>query len=208
MLKLPVRPTSSLPVKICTPRPHYPLNAHNSHIQTRTFFDSLLNSALGSCPQRNVTHTKKIPYSQSAVFKAVSDVSGYPDFLPFTISSNVTSRDTAGYPTRAKLKVGYDKFGLEENWDSVVHCDPEKGVIEAKSSEHNSGGLFEVLSTKWQIGAPGENGNGKETSVKLDVKVKFRNPLYDQMFSQIEGKVASTMISAFEKRVKEIEAGK
>lgn len=172
------------------------------HIQTRSFFDSLLKSGLGECPLRNLTHTKVIPYSASSTFKAVADVSGYPTFLPFTISSNVTVRDDNGYPTRARLKIGYEKLGLEENWDSIVRCDPQKGTIEARSSEQGSGGLFEILSTKWHIQ---DNGNN-QTSVKLDVDVKFRNALYDQMFAQVESKVASTMISAFEKKVQEVDA--
>ncbi|EXJ95968.1 hypothetical protein A1O1_01093 [Capronia coronata CBS 617.96] len=178
------------------------LNGYSSQ-QTRSFFDSLLNSTLGSCPLRSLTHTKRLPYPPALIFKAVSDVSGYPSFLPFTISSHVTSRDAAGYPTRAKLKVGYAKFGLEEDWDSVVSCDPGKGLVEARSSDENSNGLFEVLNTKWHI-APMDPASKDGTSVKLNVDVKFRNPIYDQMFSQVEGKVASTMISAFEKRVEEL----
>jgi coenzyme Q-binding protein COQ10 len=173
--------------------------------QQRAFIDSLLSSALGPCPLRSVSHTKTLPYSSKAIFKAVSDVSGYPSFLPFTISSQVTSRDEAGLPTRARLRVGYDKLGLEENWDSVVACDPRLGIVEAKSSESASQGLFEVLQTRWKI----ENipsTSSPTTSVKLDVDVKFRNPVYDQMFAQVEGKVAGAMISAFEKRVKELDA--
>src|SRR5262249_18486636 len=65
-------------------------------IHARSFFDSLITSALGPCPLRSLTHTKHLPYSSNVIFKAVSDVSGYPTFLPFTISSNVTSRDSAG----------------------------------------------------------------------------------------------------------------
>ena len=173
--------------------------------QSRTFIDSFLSSALGPCPLRSLTHTKTIPYSSKAIFKAVSDVSGYPSFLPFTISSHVTSRDAAGYPARAKLRVGYSKLGLEEDWDSIVKCDPREGSIEARSSESNSEGLFEVLSTKWKIDAIHE-GQSDQTSVKLDVDVKFRNPVYDSMFAQVEEKVANAMISAFEKRVKELES--
>lgn len=171
--------------------------------QTRSLFDSLLSSALGPCPLRLLTHTKKLPYSSAVVFKAVSDVSGYPTFLPFTISSNVTSRDSLGYPTRAKLKIGYAKLGLEEDWDSIVRCDPASGVIEARSSEANSNGLFEVLNTRWQI-VPSKDTPKDDTSVKLDVQVKFRNPIYDQMFAQVEGRVATTMISAFERKVEEL----
>jgi len=151
-----------------------------------------------------LTHTKTLAYPSTTIFKAVSDVSGYPTFLPFTISSNVTTRDKEGYPTRARLKVGYATLGLEEDWDSVVRCDPKNGVIEARSSEETSNGLFEVLNTKWHIKAfptPSDD----QTSVHLTVDVKFRNPVYDQMFSQVESKVASSMIYAFEKRVAELQ---
>lgn len=117
----------------------------------------------------------------------------------------MTERDPAGFPKRARLRVGYDKLGLEENWDSVVTCVPSEGLIEAKSSETASQGLFEVLQTRWKIAALKDDSDNA-TEVKLDVDVKFRNPVYDQMFAQVEQKVASAMISAFEKRVKEIEA--
>ena len=174
--------------------------------QSRTFIDSLLSSALGPCPLRSVSHTKTLPYSSAAVFKAISDVSGYPGFLPFTISSNVTARDEAGYPTRARLRVGYDKLGLQEDWDSVVTCDAQHGRIEARSSEDASQGLFQTLQTRWQV-KPLDGHQSTQSSVKLEVDVKFRNPVYDQMFAQVETKVANAMISAFEKRVQDLEKG-
>ncbi|KPI45712.1 uncharacterized protein AB675_764 [Cyphellophora attinorum] len=113
-------------------------------------------------------------------------------------------RDGAGLPKRARLRVGYDKLGLEENWDSIVACDPAQGLVEAKSSENASQGLFDVLQTRWKI-VPLEPGSDAPTTVKLDVNVKFRNPVYDQMFAQVEQKVAGAMISAFEKRVKQLD---
>lgn len=182
----------------------YCYSAAPPRFQQRTFLNSILGSALGECRLRHLTHTKTIPYSPSSIFKAVSDVSGYPSFLPFTISSNVTSRDERGYPTEASLKVGYDKFGLKEDWNSIVKCDPEKGIVEAKSSKSDSQGLFEVLQTKWHIDTTNTSGN--QTRVKLDLDVKFRNPVYDQMFAQVEDKVVSTMIAAFERRVQELES--
>lgn len=105
---------------------------------------------------------------------------------------------------RARLKVGYDKLGLEENWDSIVSCNPTEGIVEAKSSDNASQGLFEILQTRWQI--TGLEASKPQTSVKLNVQVKFRNPVYDQMFAQAEDKVASAMITAFEKRVKELDS--
>ncbi|RMZ79202.1 hypothetical protein DV738_g3502, partial [Chaetothyriales sp. CBS 135597] len=189
---------------------------HHHHLQQqyRPFVQSFLSSALGPCPLRQLTHTKTLPYSAQTIFKAVSDVAGYPSFLPFTISSHVTSRDALGYPTRARLTIGYDKLGLQENWDSIVACDPERGVVEARSSDQDtaSQGLFQVLNTRWRINSlpsTAENDDAQEknprTSVTLNVDVKFRNPVYDQVFAQAEQKVAGIMISAFEKRAKELE---
>lgn len=114
----------------------------------------------------------------------------------------MTKRDDKGYPSRASLKIGYDKFGLEEVWESKVRCDPDTGIVEAQSSEGRSQGLFEILQTKWHI-QPGQGPS--ETVVRLDLDVKFRNAVYDQMFAQVEGKVANVMITAFEKRVQELE---
>ena len=150
-----------------------------------------------------MSHTKVLPHPAATIFKAVSDVAGYPNFLPFTISSTVRSRDPHGYPSRASLKVGYAKLGIEEDWESIVLCDPTKGTIEASSSEEHSNGLFETLATKWHI-EPSKTADAS-TAVKLEVNVKFRNPIYDQMFTQVESRVASTMISAFEKRVEELD---
>ncbi|RMD42165.1 hypothetical protein DV735_g2948, partial [Chaetothyriales sp. CBS 134920] len=147
--------------------------------------------------------TGTLPYSAATIFKAVSDVAGYPSFLPFTISSQVTSRDAAGYPTRARLTIGYDKLGLQEKWDSIVHCDPARGVVEARSSDEDaaSDGLFQVLNTRWRINSlvPTEDGD--------QAAAVFRNPVYDQVFAQAEQRVAGIMISAFEKRAKELDAG-
>ena len=204
-MRLPRSSGCSILLRTCSAVSSRPVVLLQPQTQTRTFLDSILSSALGACPLRNLTHTKTLPYSAASIFKAVSDVSGYPAFLPFTIDSKVTKRDENGYPARASLKIGYDKFGLEEVWDSKVDCDPEKGFIQAQSSENNSQGLFEVLHTRWHI-TPGQGTN--QTSVKLDLDVKFRNPVYDQMFSQVEGKVANVMITAFEKRVQELEAAK
>lgn len=182
---------------------------YTSYAHARTIFD-LPGSILGSPPLRRLTQTKLLQHDSKTIFNTISDIESYPRFVPFAVSSTVKSKDSQGYPESASLKVGYSKFGIEEDWDSNVHCDPAKGTIEAKSSDLASNGLFDVLKTKWEIsaiipeGSPEAASKGPQTSVKLDIEVKFRNALYDQMFSQVEGKVASAMIAAFEHRVDEL----
>jgi ribosome-associated toxin RatA of RatAB toxin-antitoxin module len=83
-----------------------------------------------------------------------------------------------------------------------VLCDENRGIIEAKSDEAASGqSIFEILQTRWQITAE----EGQDTYVRLDIDVKFRNIVYDQMFARVEGKVARTVMGAFEKRARELD---
>ena len=198
------------PPRLCSQR-FILSHVYVSHAQSRTIFSNIPGALFGSPPLRRLTQTKLLQHDSKTVFNTISDISSYPSFVPFAVSSIVTSKDLKGYPKSASLRVGYTKFGIEENWDSIVRCDPAKGIIEAKSSDAASDGLFEVLRTKWEVssiipeGSPEASAKGSQTSVKLDIEVQFRNPLYDQMFSQVEGKVASAMIAAFEQRVVELE---
>ena len=61
--------------------------------------------------------------------------------------------------------------------------------------------MFEVLQTRWTI----TPRNDKDTHVQLDIDVKFRNIVYDQMFAQVESKVARSVMAAFEKRAQELD---
>ena len=182
--------------------------------QSRPFLKPAdLNSLLhAETPLRHLTHTRVIPYPSSAAFNAIARVENYPTFLPFVISADVSQRDAQGFPSRASLKVGYDALGIEERWDSTVKADKTSGSIEARSADGeiaNPDGIFEVLRTKWQLREIEDIrrqgvGLGVQTSVQLDVDVKFRSVVYDKLFAGIEEKVAGMMVGAFEKRIREL----
>jgi coenzyme Q-binding protein COQ10 len=182
--------------------------------QYRSFLKpSSLDGLLGkSTPLRQLTHTRVLPYPRSSVFDAIASVDRYPSFLPFVTSAKVSERDQDDRPTRASLKVGYDKLGIEENWDSIVNAEEDDGIIEAISADPEKGdgdGVFEVLKTKWQLRDIEDirrqgTGIGAQTAVRLDVEVKFRSALYDKIFAGVEEKVAGIMVGAFEKRIKEL----
>jgi len=165
----------------------------------------LLSSTLGECQLRKLTHTKTLLHSPALVFKAVSDVSNYPQVFPLTVSSEVTVKDKAGYPTRARIKLGSESLGLDHTWDSIILCDPKKGIIDARSIEatKQAPGMLDGLRTTWTVIPIA--GSPKASVIKLDVEVKFRNPVFDQMFYQIQGTVADVMISSFESKLRELE---
>ena len=151
---------------------------------------------------RHLSHAQTSSHSASTIFRAIASVDQYPSFLPFTLSAVVLRRDAHGWPARATLTVGYEPFNMQEDWASIVHCDKSRGIIEAKSDEASSAGsMFETLQTRWQITPT----DGHDTHVQLDIDVKFRNIVYDQMFAQVEGKVARSVMAAFEKRARELD---
>ncbi|KAJ5287881.1 hypothetical protein N7478_003567 [Penicillium angulare] len=197
--------------------------------QIRSFNLSSLSSFLPSgnnndnnSPKRVLKASRILPYSPELLFKVISSVESYSEFLPFLNASTVTARDPAtGYPTQAFLTVGYGP--LSETFTSRVDCDRSKWIVEAHSGEKAekkeevsgaspglSGflpganeGIFEYLATRWEL-APLDSKQGPQTKVHLEVRFEFKNPLHATLMGAVEGQMAGVMIEAFEKRMKEM----
>ncbi|KAJ5701342.1 hypothetical protein N7488_008890 [Penicillium malachiteum] len=198
--------------------------------QIRSFNLSSLASFLpggnndgNNSPKRVLTASRILPYKPELLFKVISSVESYSQFLPFLTASTVTARDPeTGYPTQAFLTVGYGP--LSETFTSRVDCDPSKWIVEARSgakygkpdtasSGSGSGlsglfpgaseGIFEYLSTKWEL-TPLESNGASRTKVDLEVRFEFRNQMHATVMGAVEGQMAGVMIEAFEKRMKEM----
>jgi coenzyme Q-binding protein COQ10 len=180
-------------------------------------------------PHRVLTATRNLPYNPTLLFKVISSVESYSQFLPFLTASTVTARDPAtSDPTQAFLTVGYGP--LSETFTSRVICDREKLTVEAKSgskygadpqagkgASSSSGlsgffpgateGIFEYLSTRWELVpiAPVEAKGGPLTKVNLEVRFEFRSQMHATLMGAVEGQMAGVMIEAFEKRIREVE---
>lgn len=219
-----------------TPRPRHASLTQSCPTRTlrRSFNLSSLSSFLPSTPggnnnnsdpKRVLTATRTLPFSAALLFKVISSVESYSQFLPFLTASTVTARDPdSGYPMQAFLTVGYGP--LSETFTSKVDCDPSRWTVEARSgakygggSGQNHGGrgglsgffpganegIFEYLDTRWELAplAPVDAPGGPQTKVNLVVRFEFRNQLHATVMSAVEGQMASVMIEAFEKRIRE-----
>ncbi|KXG45483.1 Cyclase/dehydrase [Penicillium griseofulvum] len=238
-LRLPSRPTLPSQRHVCPPssqlkttrtinttRPslRQPLPINNTKTTTRSFGLPNLSSFLpnNSSPHRVLTATRNLPYNPALLYKVISSVESYSQFLPFLTASTVTARDPeTGYPTQAFLTVGYGP--LSETFTSRVICDVEKLTVEANSgakygekdgqgkSSGLSGlfpganeGLFEYLTTRWEL-VPLSGTQGPLTKVNLEVRFEFRSQMHATIMSSVEGQMAGVMIEAFEKRMREVE---
>ncbi|KAK6418180.1 Coenzyme Q-binding protein coq10, mitochondrial [Elasticomyces elasticus] len=167
-----------------------------------------LSAALGAPAHRRLTHTKTLPYHPSTVFSAITNIQVYSDFLSLVHSSSVTVKDAHGLPKGAKLKVGYPRFGIEENWACRVTSDKKNGVVKIArggDGDKASDGVLEEWSVHWKLSPPpGPNAASKTTEVELIVEVKFRNPIYDQAFALLPN-VAQRMLLKFENRSEQLD---
>ncbi|KAE8349149.1 dehydrase and lipid transport-domain-containing protein [Aspergillus coremiiformis] len=173
---------------------------------------------------RTLTATRTLPYAPESLYKVISSVESYAQFLPFLTASTVTHRHPeTGYPTRAFLTIGYGP--LSETFTSRVDCDRSRWVVEARSGakfgidskDGQAGrnfpganeGIFEYLRTKWEL-VPLQNDSVERpmTKVDLEIQFEFRNQLHAVMMGAVEGQMAGVMIEAFEKRIRDVEGGK
>ncbi|KAJ5095871.1 hypothetical protein NUU61_005227 [Penicillium alfredii] len=162
-----------------TPRRAFNLPSLSSILPSSSSNNSSSNGGNGNnSSHRVLTATRTLPYPPETLYKVISAVESYSQFLPFLTASTVTARDpVSGYPMQAFLTVGYGP--LSETFTSRVDCDREKWVVEARSGarfgrdgQPESGsssssssplsgisgffpganeGIFEYLSTRWQL---------------------------------------------------------
>ena len=67
-------------------------------------------------------------------------------------------------------------------------------------------GIFEYLSTRWELVPEGGGDQGQErTRVQLRIEFEFRSQFHAAVMSAVEGQMAAVMIEAFEKRMREVQ---
>ncbi|KAI5844229.1 polyketide cyclase/dehydrase and lipid transporter [Tricharina praecox] len=157
----------------------------------RTFFDLPTAS-----PQR-FTASRRLPHPPAALYRLISDIDAYHEYLPYCLGSRITSRcpDT-NTPTEADLRVGWGAF--DETFRSRVTCIPERLSVQADASQNP---LFKQLKARWEI-KDSDDGHGGDVS--LHIEFAFANPLYAAVGGAVAPKVAGVMVDAFEKRAREV----
>ncbi|KAK6529755.1 hypothetical protein TWF281_008916 [Arthrobotrys megalospora] len=157
-------------------------------------------------PKQRFTATRHLRYPPSKLFTLISDINSYSSFVPFCLSSTVTSTSPPpdSFPITADLRVGWGVY--DETFTSRVKCERYTGgtggMVEADATEN---GIFEVLKATWVINDKDEKGKGGESSkVDLEIEYKFANPLYAVMSEAVMPAVAGKIIEAFEGRVEEV----
>ena len=132
-----------------------------------------------------------IKHTPSNLFKLVSDVQRYPEFLPWCLGARVKKNLKNNF--EADLIIGFKIY--KEIYSSEISLDN----INKKIIVNYKDGPFEYLENYWVFK---DNKNGCEVEFMVDFKFKsvFLQTLMETLFSE----AVRRMVGAFEKRANEL----
>jgi len=138
------------------------------------------------------THAEQrvLPYTPEQLFELVADVARYPEFLPWCVASRIRSRD--GDVFFADLVIGF-KMVRERFTSKVTLTRPDR--VDVTYTE----GPFKHLNNHWNF-KPHPNG----TELDFYVDFEFRSKLLQTMIGALFNEAVKLMVSAFEKRAKQL----
>jgi coenzyme Q-binding protein COQ10 len=132
-----------------------------------------------------------VPYTPEQMYRLVSDIAHYPEFLPWCIDTKILRASES--EIIADLTAGY-KF-MRERFRSRVILDPKTLTIDV---DYLSGPL-QHLDTVWHF-LPHPEG------CLIDFKVifEFKSRLLQNMAMMFFNEIVKRMVGSFEKRAAEI----
>ena len=132
-----------------------------------------------------------INHTPSNLFKLVSDVKKYPEFLPWCLGARVKNKCEDNF--EADLIIGFKIY--KEIYSSEITLDN----INKKIIVNYKDGPFEYLVNYWIFK---DDKNGCEVEFMVDFKFKsvFLQTLMETLFSE----AVRRMVGAFEKRANEL----
>jgi len=132
--------------------------------------------------------TRLVPYPADLMYRVVSEVERYPEFLPWVLGLRVRSRQDN--IVIAEMMVGYKAF--REKYTSKVVLDPAQLTVDVTQAE----GPFRKLENQWRFVPTGPEA----CEVHFAIDFEFRNRLLGAVAGTAFGKALMRMTEAFEAR--------
>ena len=135
--------------------------------------------------------SRVINHTPNNLFKLVSDVSNYPEFLPWCLGARIKNQDDNSF--EADLIIGFKIY--KEIYSSKIFLDNKNKKIDVKYKD----GPFEHLENYW-IFKKDKNGCKVEFMVDFKFKSNFLQTIMETLFSE----AVCRMVKAFETRANEL----
>lgn len=136
-------------------------------------------------------------YSASEMYRLVTDVPRYPQFLPWCDRAEVLSEHDDGVTARLGLAFA----GLHQSFTTRNHHEVDR-TVHMELVE----GPFSTLEGTWHflpLGDPGPDGR-QACKVTLDLRYAFAGRALDAALSPVFDRVANTLMDAFVSRAQAV----
>ena len=132
-----------------------------------------------------------ISHTPSNLFKLVSDVKKYPEFLPWWLGARVKNNKKDSFD--ADLIIGFKIY--KEIYSSQIFLDK----INKKITVNYKSGPFEYLQNHWIF-----TENKKGCEVEFMVNFKFKSVFLQTLMETLFAEAVKRMVSAFENRANQL----
>ena len=132
-----------------------------------------------------------VPYSQEQMYKLVTDIGSYPEFLPWCSDTQIISADET--ETTAKLSVSFK--GIKQNFTTRninFACDTVKMEL--------VDGPFSHLGGVWKFTSLSESAS----KIELKLEFAFDSKWLEKVLGPVFGMIGNTMVDSFQSRAKEL----
>lgn len=138
-----------------------------------------------------VSKSALMPFAAERMFDLVSDVEGYPAFLPWCASAELLSKSDEKLCGRIEVA----RLGIRQTFSTCNHLQrPERMEIALDE------GPFRKLQGAWTFTELGDEA----CKVELVLEFEFAGGLIDKAFGAVFGQIANTLVDAFCKRAEEV----
>ena len=133
-------------------------------------------------------------YSPQEMFALVTDVSRYPEFLPWCDRSAVLAEDADGMTA----EVGIAFSGIHQSFTTRnTHHAPDS--VDVKLLK----GPFSQLDGQWRFSAVGD-GTQRACKIDLTLNYGFSSATLSALVGPVFDKIAATLVDAFVKRAEQV----
>ena len=153
---------------------------------------------------RMPTHSEKrrVPYKPDDMYKLVSDIERYPEFLPWTAATRIRSRtpmeDETGEIVDADMVISFRVF--RERFGSRVTMRPDQRQIDVSYLD----GPFRHMRNRWRFL---ENEDGS-TTIDFFVDFEFKSWALQKLIGAVFDQAMRRVVKAFEERAEELYGSK
>lgn len=138
-----------------------------------------------------VDRSALLPYTTTEMFELVSDITAYPQFLPWCSEAQILSQEGEELTAR----IGFSVSGVSKSFTTRNRLRPGKEI-----GMQLVAGPFSKLHGRWRFDPLGDVGS----KISLFLEYDFSSKMVALAVGPVFNKIANTLVDAFQKRAVEV----